>query len=62
VDEARGLILNGLDYFGMAMTGVGDADAACEVQLTGALIIPYVGTFTSFHNQIRDVKPNGGQV
>ncbi len=59
MDEASGLILNGLDHSWMAVTGVGDADAAGKVQVTGAFIIPHVGALASVYHQIGNVEPNG---
>ena len=57
-----GLFADGFDYFGVAMTGVGHADTAGEVEQFASIIGVDVRTFCTFSDKIEDAAPDRGHV
>jgi hypothetical protein len=62
VNRFCSLFLNGPDDPGMAVAGVGDADAAGKIQVFSAIDGVDVTTITVIDDQIRRATPDGGNV
>ncbi len=51
MDELFGLILDGLDHFGMAVAGGDDGNPGCKIQEAVAVHIPDFGAFAVIHDK-----------
>jgi hypothetical protein len=59
-DELGGLLLNGVNDMGMAVAGVGDADAGSEVGVAGSCLIIEIDAFAANGLDAGEMGPDGG--
>ena len=62
MQEKPSLFADGFDHFRVAVTGIGHADAAGEVQQFPSIIGVDVGAFGALGNKVEDARPGGGHV
>jgi hypothetical protein len=62
MQKIPGLFADGFHDLGVAMTGIGDADAAGEVKEPASIIGVDIGTFGAIGNKVKYATPNRSHV